>query len=56
MSWNRGRPYLFGHGAARLKKVAPDTRSASYRCSLPGLAGFTKYRREGTDVATISRD
>ena len=21
-----------------------------YRCSLPGLAGFAVYRREGTDV------
>ena len=27
----------------------PGTRINSYRCSLPGLAGFTIYRCEGTD-------
>ena len=26
----------------------PGTRVESYRCSLPGLAGFTIYRCEGT--------
>src|SRR5262249_26076730 len=28
------------HSATWLKKVAPGTRRANYRCSLPGLAGF----------------
>src|SRR6267142_4057455 len=25
------------------KKVAPGTRAANYRCSLPGLAGFASF-------------
>ncbi|GAB2810670.1 hypothetical protein GCM10027021_39300 [Dyella kyungheensis] len=31
----------------------PGTRIIRYRCSLPGLAEFTNYRRGGTDRATI---
>jgi len=34
----------------------PGTRINSYRCSLPGLAGFTIYRCEGTGQITITRD
>src|SRR5262249_33702064 len=26
-----------------IKKVAPGTRAANYRCSLPGLAGFVSF-------------
>ena len=33
----------------------PGTRIIRYRCSLPGLAEFTNYRRGGTDRATIRR-
>ena len=29
-------------------QLHPGTRSHCYRCSLPGLAGFTAVRREGT--------
>jgi hypothetical protein len=29
--------------ATREKKVAPGTRYAAYRCSLPGLAGFSSF-------------
>ena|GEM_PF-5275618 len=32
----------------------PGTRINSYRCSLPGLAGFTIYRCEGTGGTTIT--
>lgn len=32
----------------------PGTRIGSYRCSLPGLAGFTAYRCEGTDGTTMT--
>ena len=28
--------------------MAPSTRSAGYRCSLPGLAGFTGVPSPGT--------
>jgi len=28
----------------------PGTRIGCYRCSLPGLTGFTTYRCEGTDT------
>ncbi len=34
----------------------PGTRIIRYRCSLPGLAEFTNYRRGGTDRATIDFD
>jgi hypothetical protein len=30
------------------KKVAPGTRYGRYRCSLPGLAGFTAFASPGT--------
>jgi hypothetical protein len=32
----------------RSKKVAPGTHSFRYRCSLPGLAGFTVFASPGT--------
>ena len=30
------------------RKVAPDTHYFRYRCSLPGLAGFTAFASPGT--------
>ena len=36
----------------RPKQPHPGTRVSGYRCSLPGLAGFTAYRCEGTAWAT----
>src|SRR4029079_16685323 len=35
-------------GVTREKKVAPGTRFVRYRCSLPGLAGFTDAASPGT--------
>ena len=36
-----------------LRQLHPGTRICCYRCSLPGLAGFTAYRCERTDIAPI---
>jgi len=33
-----------------LHQPHPGARISCYRCSLPGLAGFTTYRREGTNA------
>jgi len=30
--------------------ATPRARNRCYRCSLPGLAEFTAYRREGTKM------
>jgi len=32
-------------------QLHPGARINRYRCSLPGLAEFTAYRREGTDTS-----
>ena len=37
----------------RLRQPVSGARIVCYRCSLPGLAGFTNYRREATSEATI---
>ena len=34
------------------EKVAPGTRYVRYRCSLPGLAGFTAVASPGTMIVT----
>ena len=33
------------------RQNTPGTRRCRYRCSLPGLAGFTAGRREGSDAS-----
>ena len=36
------------------KKVAPGTRYTAYRCSLPGLAGFSSFTSPRAKV-TVAR-
>ena len=38
-----------------LRRLALGTRISEYRCSLPGLAGFSTYRREEPTETTIER-
>lgn len=38
---------LTGKGGGS-RQPHPGARRHCYRCSLPGLTGFTAYRREGT--------
>jgi len=35
-------------------RACPGARINRYRCSLPGLTGFTVYRRQGTNKATMT--
>ena len=40
--------YYIGKMGGSLYELHLGTRIHRYRCSLPGLAGFAVYRREGT--------
>ena len=44
-----GYPVAGGGGGPR--QNTPGTRRCRYRCSLPGLTGFTANRREGSDAS-----
>ena len=37
-------------GVHRPRQPDPGTQPGCYRCSLPGLTGFTTSRREGADT------